>query len=173
MNRMLLWMSVLAVGCGPNGEVLDRSDSESSDTNLVSDGVSAEQQMNAAWNLVADWNEVRLSIEIFGGRGDEFWCGLAETGTDDEPWVEESCIGSLYCHPCGQLGVELALGGDRADLDEGRETGFPDMSYQTGVTYYIESRATGECWVWGHNPNYYRVELLEDCNVFVNVPDTE
>lgn len=172
MSRMLLW-TMLVAGCGPSDDVIDRSDSEPADGNLVNDGVADEQQMSAEWDLVADWNEVSVTIDIYGGGGDEFWCGLAETGSDDNPWVEESCVGSLYCHPCGKLGVELALGGDRDDLDEGRETGFPDMSYQTGVTYYVESKSTGECWVWGHNPNYYRVDLLEDCKVFISTAGTD
>jgi hypothetical protein len=173
MMRMLLWTGLFLTGCGPKDDVADRSDEEDTDDNFVNDGVGDQQQMNAEFDLVVDWNEVEVSIEIFGGLGSEFWCGLAETGTDEDPWVEESCVGSLYCHSCGKLGVELALGGDRADLDEGRETGFDSPSYEAGVTYYVENQTTNECWVFGHNPNYYRVDLLEDCDVFVRIPDTE
>jgi len=172
MMRMLLGsILLLPVGCGPSDEVIDRSDEVDTDDNLINDGVAAEEQMNAEWDLEVEWDEVGVTIDIYGGRGDEFWCGLTETGADKNPWIEESCVGSLYCHDCGKLGVELAYGGDPGDLEEGEETFFSDQSYELGVTYYVENKTTRECWVWGNDPNYYRVTLLLDCDVFIDMTE--
>lgn len=179
--RKLLWaLLIISVGCGPSDETSDRGDDDDGDDNLVNDGVTDEEKMAGDFDLIVDWNEARVKIEIYGGQGDEFWCGMAETGTsvDNGAWVEESCVDSLYCHDCGKLGVELALGGDPEDLNEGRETAFDDVSYEPGITYYVERKRTDastptECWYFGDNTNYYRVDLDTECETFVRVPDTE
>ena len=174
-HQILAWLLAavtLSVGCGPSDEIADRSP-DTLDRDGPNDGLGDPEKENAEFNLIATWDEVSLTFDVYGSQGVEFYCGLAETGSSKDPWVEESCVGSLYCHPCGTTGVELALGGDRADLQEGKETGFPDKSYQSGVTYYAERTSDNACWVWGDNVNYYLIELLEDCERWTPKPVEE
>ena len=163
--RTLTLFAALLAGCGPDGDVVDR-DEDDNNLQLDDNGIDDTTQLYAEFNLIADWDPDTVTIEIYGGQGDEFYCGLAETGTDDDPWLEESCVGSRYCHPCGTTGVTLALGGDPDNLIEGQQTAFPDSSYEAGVTYYVENASTYECWTWGHDPYFYIVEMLEDCSVW-------
>ncbi|MDG1481114.1 MAG: hypothetical protein P8R54_16095 [Myxococcota bacterium] len=162
------WIPVvfgLLVACGPSDEVIDRDE----------DGIPSWEDKNtddalqeqAAFDLVATWTADTLTFDIYGSQGAEFYCGIAETGVDDG-WTEESCISSQYCHPCGTVGTTLSLGGDPDNLEEGAETAFTDNSFEPGVTYYAENRSTQACWAWGHDPYYYIVDMLEDCEIFSN-----
>lgn len=154
----------LVVGCGPSDDVIDRDEDGSPNWNDTSPDDLLQEQ--ADFNLIATWSDVDLTFDIYGGQGAEFYCGIAETGVSDG-WVDESCIGSRYCHPCGTIGTTLTLGGDPDDLEEGVETAFANNSYEPGVTYYVENKSTQECWAWGHDPNYYIIDLLEtDCDSF-------
>jgi len=164
---MLSILLVGLLGCGSEPEIANRDDVAGISPNQGQDTT----QVLANFDLSASWSSEEVTIEIFGGQGEEFWCGIAETGcgSEDTCWVGESCVGSQYCHDCGRTGVVLSLGGDPNDLEEGAETAFEDSSYRHGVTYYVEKQSTNECWVFGHDPYYYIVDLLEtQCTIWTS-----
>jgi hypothetical protein len=107
------------------------------------------------------WGSTGVDIAIAGGAGG-WWFGMAETRGCSDCWTGEDCVygytysgGSLnYCHDAGDTGTGLTYGGDATALSAGT-TLFPDSSFESTVTYYLESQADFSCWVWGDDPSYY------------------
>ncbi|MEL6346207.1 MAG: hypothetical protein AAFV53_24060 [Myxococcota bacterium] len=155
----------LLIGCGPSDDVVDR---DPDDLDGINSGLNEEEMRNADFDIETRWTASKFIIEIYGGQGDEFYCGLAETGIDEDDggWYEESCVESDYCHPCGTIGIELTKGAQKENLREGFETA---LIGDTGTTYYVE-RDTGstenECWVWGDSTAYYIGELGLRCGIW-------
>lgn len=109
------------------------------------------------------WGDLGLTFTVDGGSG-TYNLGIAETAPNSDPWTGEDCLhgyalGSgdvlLYCHEDLRDGDTLAYNGDPIDLDESRETVFPNDQFEARVTYYVDANATGECFVWGNDPSYY------------------
>jgi len=144
-------------------------------TGDVDDGLADEEMMNAPFELDADWGQSALTFEIYGGLGDDFECGIAETGAAEaaDNYVDESCIMSPYCHPCGKTGVTLTYNGNPDDLAEGVETAFSSAGDEPTVTYYVYNRNTQVCYIWGHSVSYYRVTLDQDCEIYTPIAATE
>lgn len=106
-----------------------------------------------------NWGSSGIDVDISGGSSG--WFGMAETYDCDDCWTGEDCVygysysgGSLnYCHSVGGSGTSLTYGGDAGNLMSGT-TVFPDASFESYVTYYLE-QDDGSCYVWGADPSYY------------------
>lgn len=113
--------------------------------------------------FAAVWTALGVTIDLENGQG-TYRLGLAETDpSSDDPWTGEDCYKGywtedgdhlLYCHPLSATGGSFWYGGDPNDLDEDTETALSWAKAEV-VTYYVSSDRTGECWVWGHDPDYY------------------
>lgn len=111
----------------------------------------------------ASWGPSGVTIDIENGSG-TYELGMAETDSaSPDPWTGEDCyegytLGDgtllLYCHPLSSSGGSFTGGGNPNSLDESSQTVFTS-AFEDVITYYVSSDSTGECWVWGHDPDYY------------------
>jgi hypothetical protein len=109
------------------------------------------------------WGDLGLTFSVDGESG-TFNLGIAETAASEDPWTGEDCLNGyslgngdvlLYCHDDLSDGDTLAYNGSPVDLDESRETVFSGDQFESRVTYYVYSNASGDCFTWGDDPSYY------------------
>lgn len=104
-----------------------------------------------------------VALEIYNGIADyEF--GMAETDAESpEPWTGEDCLNGyttgsgveyLLCHETSSTGIVLSAVDSVDEVIEGETTLMNYVSPEV-TTYYLLSKAMGDCWVWGNDPMYY------------------
>lgn len=156
LNLILLSsLSFLACTDGKDSGADDSSTTDSTGgTTDDSDTTIPEFSVSGSWT---DKCSYTLSIE--NGSGDYF-LGLAETGAGGDGWYGEDCGEGNACHPAGASGVTLTSvhpdcdGGGIDDIVAGSTTLFY-QDLEAGLTYVVVDAATGECWAWGQDVNYY------------------
>jgi hypothetical protein len=136
--------------------------------------LSPDPKQDSGWGhpwAELHWSTAQLQVEVHNREeGAEYHYGLAEThpmcGTDagimeGSCWTGEDCHRGFhseessyaYCHPVDE-GTSLAFIEDPVGLAEGAETLF-SQNYVFLVTHILMA-STGECWVWGLEPDHYQ-----------------
>ena len=111
--------------------------------------------------FVLTWEDDALSIAIEDGEGGSFWFGAADL-TTNERWTGEDCYRGdvientsvLYCHPIGETGARLLLGGDPLNLAAGTQTAL-EPAHSKAMRYYFVEVQSGACWLGGTEAQYY------------------
>ena len=186
MRHLSTWLLLITLGCGyeyntsidPDADTEDDDDDDDddddstttpSDTGPPDTGPTTTTtttspdacEPTTPFKASCVWTETAFVISIEGGPG-PYMLGLAETGTQTEPWTGEDCVwgyttteGTLlsWCHDAGDVGTSLTYSGDPYALASG--TTVFTSEYANWVTYYLESTTTGGCWVWGDDIGYY------------------
>lgn len=109
------------------------------------------------------WTAAGLTLYVDNGAG-TYTLGMAETDpASPDPWTGEDCFNGytsgdgttwLFCHPLGEAGGALATVGSVDEIVEGEST-ILSFRFEDVITYAVWSDRTGECWTWGHDPEYY------------------
>jgi len=135
-----------------------------------------------------DWTNEGIVLTISNGEGRDFQFGLVEStdacsiDNDFGCWTGENCDATTgyvsideetslgpFCHGAGTLGVQLAYSsglsaimGGIEYVTQGQQTAFPapneENSYEFKVTYILEDNVSGDCWVWGVDPDYFEAK---------------
>lgn len=148
-------------GGGFNFDDGGTSDGGTSDSGTSDGGTSDGGTTEVDPDFTVHWASSAIQVSVStGGTGWHFGLIEATDGCSSDCWTGEDCVygyGSsyFYCHPLdGSASASLVYSGDYSDLDEGRETVFPDSSFSQYCAYYFEDDS-GNCWIGGDGSSWY------------------
>ena len=159
MKKLILLPLLAMMAC------VDTKGDSGEDTAVEEEAAETTVAPSVTWGA----SSVTLALTVTDGQdGADYYWGIAETGTDTDPWTAEDCFGGYelgdgtllsYCHPISATGGELFYGGTFDAIDEGVDTVFDTANGDFGslTTHIIDDRgaATGPCFVWGEDTSYY------------------